>query len=365
MPHKRNPEGSEHLDTLARLVRANAAVMTEGVAQQHERDGRGWKAEWVAWPEACLLAAAALQTAIGLLSGLTVDAAAMRRNLERDGGYPVSERVLARLATRMGARRAWQRLQEAFAGRDRADRRSGAGGRGAVRRGRGRGADRAAGYRFVPGDGRPGGRAGPGRPGRRAAGMAMTASPARIRPAGMDVTASPARFRLATLPTPLVGAPHLAEELGIGALYVKRDDLTGFALAGNKARPLEFLLAAAIADGADTLVTGGAAGSNFCAATAAAALRAGLRCELVIAGDARPRSATVPALDLAMSWGASVRWTGAAERESVDAGLPEAVAELTAKPSLEPRLPDTAGRSHRDRRGRLRAGRARAARAAR
>ena len=93
----------------------------------------------------------------------------------------------------------------------------------------------------------------------RPAGMDVTASPARFRPAGMDVTASPARFRLATLPTPLVGAPHLAEELGIGALYVKRDDLTGFALAGNKARPLEFLLAAAVADGADTLVTGGAA----------------------------------------------------------------------------------------------------------
>jgi len=116
MPHKRNPEGSEHLDTLARLVRASAAVMTEGVAQQHERDGRGWKAEWVAWPEACLLAAAALQTATGLLSGLTVDAAAMRRNLVRDGGYPVSERVLARLAARLGARRAQQSLQEAFAG---------------------------------------------------------------------------------------------------------------------------------------------------------------------------------------------------------------------------------------------------------
>jgi adenylosuccinate lyase len=114
MPHKRNPEASEHLDTLARLVRANAAVMTEGVAQQHERDGRGWKAEWVALPEACLLAAAALQIAIGLLAGLTVDAEAMRGNLARYGGYPVSERALARLAPLLGARRAQERLQEAF-----------------------------------------------------------------------------------------------------------------------------------------------------------------------------------------------------------------------------------------------------------
>ena len=111
MPHKRNPEASEHLDTLARLVRANAAVMTEAMVQQHERDGRGWKAEWVAWPEACLLATAALQTAIGLLAGLTVDAGAMRRNLSR---HPVSERALALLAPRMGARRAQERLQEVF-----------------------------------------------------------------------------------------------------------------------------------------------------------------------------------------------------------------------------------------------------------
>ena len=55
MPHKRNPEGSEHLDTLARLARSSAAVLAEAVVEQHERDGRGWKAEWVAWPEICLL----------------------------------------------------------------------------------------------------------------------------------------------------------------------------------------------------------------------------------------------------------------------------------------------------------------------
>ena len=116
MPHKRNPESSEHLDTLARLVRANAAVMVEVTAQQHERDGRGWKAEWVALPEACLLATAALQTAINLLAGLTVYAVAMRQNLARHGGYPVSEKALAMLAPRMGARRAQERLHEVFGG---------------------------------------------------------------------------------------------------------------------------------------------------------------------------------------------------------------------------------------------------------
>jgi adenylosuccinate lyase len=116
MPHKRNPEASEHLDTLARLVRAHAAVMTEAVVQQHERDGRGWKAEWVALPEACLLTTTALQIALGLLGGLRVNAEAMRGNLDRYGGFPVSERALALLAPRVGARRAQEVLQEALGG---------------------------------------------------------------------------------------------------------------------------------------------------------------------------------------------------------------------------------------------------------
>jgi len=135
------------------------------------------------------------------------------------------------------------------------------------------------------------------------------------------------RTPLAVLPTPLVAAPRLAEALGTGPLLVKRDDLTGFAFGGNKARLLEFLVAGAVADGADTLLTGGAAGSNFCAAAAAAARRAGLGCELVIAGRPGPPG---PALALARSWGAAVRWTGVPERDSVDAVLPAVARELAA-----------------------------------
>ena len=138
------------------------------------------------------------------------------------------------------------------------------------------------------------------------------------------------RTPLAVLPTPLVAAPRLAAALGTGPLLVKRDDLTGFAFGGNKARLLEFLVAAAIAEGADTLLTGGAAGSNFCAATAAAARRAGLACELVIAGRPGPPGPPGPALALARSWGAAVRWTGAPDRDSVDAALPAAARELAA-----------------------------------
>ena len=150
--------------------------------------------------------------------------------------------------------------------------------------------------------------------------------------------AGPARTRLAILPTPLVAAPRLAQAMGTGPLYLKRDDLTGFAIGGNKARPLEFLVAAAVTDRADTLVTGGAPGSNFCAAVAAAALWAGLRCELVLAGQ--PPSLPGPALALALSWGATVRWTGSAERDSVDDQLPRAAAALSSsghRPYLIPR----------------------------
>jgi 1-aminocyclopropane-1-carboxylate deaminase/D-cysteine desulfhydrase-like pyridoxal-dependent ACC family enzyme len=137
-----------------------------------------------------------------------------------------------------------------------------------------------------------------------------------------------ARVELATLPTPLTAAPRLAAELGIGQLHVKRDDLTGFAVGGNKARSLEFLIASAHRQGAGTLVTGGAPESNFVVCAAAAARRAGLSCRLIIAGEPAPHA---PGLGLARSWGASLTWTGAADRASVDDALPRVAAELTAR----------------------------------
>ena len=154
--------------------------------------------------------------------------------------------------------------------------------------------------------------------------------------AGTALTVPP-RTRLAVLPTPLLPAPRLAAVFGAGRLFIKRDDLTGFALAGNKARPLEFLTAGAVGEGADTLVTGGAAGSNFCAATAAAARSLGLACHLVIAGEPAPPA---PALSLALAWGASVTWTHDTDRASVDRALPQAGRELRAqgrRPYLIPR----------------------------
>lgn len=112
MPHKRNPEGSEHLDTLSRLARSSAGVLLEGMVAQHERDGRAWKAEWVALPEVCLLTGAALQLGLRLVSGLEVDATAMARNLDQHGDALSSERVLAGLASRLGKHHAQQLLHE-------------------------------------------------------------------------------------------------------------------------------------------------------------------------------------------------------------------------------------------------------------
>lgn len=115
MPHKRNPEGSEHIDTLARLVRANVAVLVEGMVAGHERDGRAWKAEWAALPEACLLTGVALGLCRQLVSGLVVDADAMRRNLERHGDRLASEQILASLSPRLGKHAAQQLMHEVLA----------------------------------------------------------------------------------------------------------------------------------------------------------------------------------------------------------------------------------------------------------
>ncbi|MBI3454547.1 MAG: D-cysteine desulfhydrase family protein [Candidatus Rokubacteria bacterium] len=99
----------------------------------------------------------------------------------------------------------------------------------------------------------------------------------------------PDRLRLAYAPTPIEPLPRLGERLGV-ELYVKRDDLTGFAESGNKVRKLEFLVREALDQGADTLVTVGALQSNCARATAAVAARLGLRCVLGLRGERPPEA---------------------------------------------------------------------------
>ncbi len=90
------------------------------------------------------------------------------------------------------------------------------------------------------------------------------------------------RFPLATLPTPLHPLERLSEHLGGPRILIKRDDLTGLALGGNKTRKLEYLLADALAHDATHLITEGGWQSNHCRQTAAAARAAGLESALVL-----------------------------------------------------------------------------------
>ena len=113
MPQKRNPEFSEHLDTLARLVRSQATVMTDAMIQLHERDGRSWKAEWIALPQACAMTLAATGFAVTLLEGLVVDAERMLENIDARRGFVFGEPVMRALADRMGKHTAHDVVYEA------------------------------------------------------------------------------------------------------------------------------------------------------------------------------------------------------------------------------------------------------------
>ena len=90
------------------------------------------------------------------------------------------------------------------------------------------------------------------------------------------------RRRYADGATPLQPLARLTQTLGGANLFIKRDDLLGFAAGGNKIRKLEFVVADALAQGADYLVTCGAVQSNHCRLTLAAAVREGLKCGLVL-----------------------------------------------------------------------------------
>lgn len=91
----------------------------------------------------------------------------------------------------------------------------------------------------------------------------------------------PDRIPLAALPTPLVRLARHGAAVG-GDIWLKRDDLTGLELSGNKIRKLEYVAAEALNSGCDTLVTEGTSQSNHCRATAAVCARLGLRCVLLL-----------------------------------------------------------------------------------
>jgi D-cysteine desulfhydrase len=102
------------------------------------------------------------------------------------------------------------------------------------------------------------------------------------------------RRRYTAGPTPIERVPRFSEALGGPNIYIKRDDLLGLTAGGNKTRKLEFLVAEALAQGADTLITCGAIQSNHCRLTLAAAVKEGLKCRLVleerVPGSYRPQA---------------------------------------------------------------------------
>jgi len=134
------------------------------------------------------------------------------------------------------------------------------------------------------------------------------------------------RYPLGFFPTPIEPLPNLSARLGGPQLWVKRDDQTGLATGGNKTRKLEYLLAEALRQGCDTLLTIGAPQSNHARQTAAAAAKAGLKRALVLRGRAPDeRTGNILIDDLI---GAEVFWAGA--RPDGDA-LAEVADELRAR----------------------------------
>ncbi|MDX1687114.1 MAG: D-cysteine desulfhydrase family protein [Candidatus Promineifilaceae bacterium] len=140
----------------------------------------------------------------------------------------------------------------------------------------------------------------------------------------MDPT-FPERVQLAHLPTPLEKMERLSKHLNGPELYVKRDDQTGLATGGNKARKLEFLVADALAQGCDHLITTGAPQSNHCRQTAAAAAHFGLGCSLVLRGEAPTHLTGNLLLDKLL--GAHLYWAG---ERSCGETMNDVAAELRA-----------------------------------
>jgi L-cysteate sulfo-lyase len=123
------------------------------------------------------------------------------------------------------------------------------------------------------------------------------------------------RMDFVQLCTPVAPLARLSRELGGPRIFIKRDDLTGLGGGGNKVRKLEFLVADAVASGADTLITVGAVQSNHCRQTAAAAAVTGLRCVLVLRGH--PPAEVTGNVLLDHVFGARIRWSGDRNREEV------------------------------------------------
>jgi D-cysteine desulfhydrase family pyridoxal phosphate-dependent enzyme len=149
------------------------------------------------------------------------------------------------------------------------------------------------------------------------------------------------RFTLLDGPSPLQPMPRFSAALGGRAdIWIKREDLLPLAFGGNKLRNLEFLVGAALAEGADTLVTSGRRWSNHCRLTAAAGAKAGLAVHLVLSGP--PVDPPGPNQRLDELLGATVHVTSAADRAEREARV-AAVADELRKSGRRPYLVPVGG----------------------
>jgi len=128
---------------------------------------------------------------------------------------------------------------------------------------------------------------------------------------------------LARIPTPVHHLPRISGEAGVG-IFVKRDDLTGSALSGNKVRKLEFLMSGALESGAQTVLTCGGIQSNHARATAVAAARLGLRSHLFLRGAPPERSEGNVLLDRLV--GAEITFVTPGEYREIDERMAAAAA---------------------------------------
>jgi 1-aminocyclopropane-1-carboxylate deaminase/D-cysteine desulfhydrase-like pyridoxal-dependent ACC family enzyme len=139
------------------------------------------------------------------------------------------------------------------------------------------------------------------------------------------------RFPLLDGPSPLQRLERFSAALGDDAeIWIKREDLLPLAFGGNKLRNLEFLVGAALADGADTLITSGRRWSNHCRLTAAAGAKAGLRVHLVLTGPPPSAGQEGPNQRLDELLGARVHVTATADRAERAATVDRLAADLRA-----------------------------------
>jgi len=142
------------------------------------------------------------------------------------------------------------------------------------------------------------------------------------------------KVTFAHLPTQVEALPRLTKLLGGPQLIIKRDDQTGLAFGGNKTRKLEYLMGAALEEGAAMVCTTGAAQSNHCRQTAAAAARCGIECTLVLVGPEPDQPTANLFLDQLL--GAKIIWTDQTRRDRTLEKVFQEAGEAGMNPYLIP-----------------------------